>query len=63
MTKEQENLVDGILNYLKIDSSGALMVTGPWGCGKSYFFEHFLFEKLKAENLNRCAFRYLVYHH
>lgn len=50
MTKEQENLVDGILNYLKIDSSGALMVTGPWGCGKSYFFEHFLFEKLKAEN-------------
>lgn len=49
MTKEQENLVDGILNYLKIDSSGALMVTGPWG-GKSYFFEHFLFEKLKAEN-------------
>lgn len=50
MTKEQENLVDGILNYLKIDSSGALMVTGPWGCGKSYFFEHILFEKLKAEN-------------
>lgn len=49
MTKEQENLVDGILNYLKIDSSGALMVTGPWGCGKSYFFEHFLFEKLKAK--------------
>lgn len=50
MIKEQENLVDGILNYLKIDSSGALMITGPWGCGKSYFFEHFLFEKLKAEN-------------
>lgn len=50
MTKEQENLVDGILNYLKIDSSGALMVTGPWGCGKSYFFEHFLFEKLRAKN-------------
>lgn len=49
MIKEQENLVDGILNYLKIDSSGALMVTGPWGCGKSYFFEHFLFEKLKAK--------------
>lgn len=48
MIKEQENLVDGILNYLEIESSGALMVTGPWGCGKSYFFEHFLFEKLKA---------------
>lgn len=50
MTKEQENLVDGILNYLKIDSSGALMVTGPWGCGKSYFFDHILFEKLKVKN-------------
>lgn len=50
MTKEQENLVDGILNYLKMDSSGALMITGPWGCGKSYFFEHSLFKKLKEEN-------------
>lgn len=50
MIKEQENLVDGILNYLEIESSGALMVTGPWGCGKSYFFEHFLFEKLRANN-------------
>lgn len=50
MIKEQENLVDGILNYLKIESSGALMVTGPWGCGKSYFFEHSLFDKLKEEN-------------
>lgn len=35
MIKEQENLVDGILNYLKMDSSGALMITGPWGCGKA----------------------------
>lgn len=50
MIKEQENLVDGILNYLKMDSSGALMITGPWGCGKSYFFEHSLFKKLKEEN-------------
>lgn len=52
MTKEQENLIDGILNYLKIESSGALMVTGPWGCGKSYFFEHVLFDKLKKEGYN-----------
>lgn len=49
MTKEQENLIDGILNYLEIESSGALMVTGPWGCGKSYFLEHVLFGKLRKK--------------
>lgn len=43
MTNEQENLKQGILNYLQMENTGALMVTGPWGCGKSYFFEHILF--------------------
>lgn len=49
MTHEQENLKQGILNYLQMESTGALMVTGPWGCGKSYFFEHVLFAELKDE--------------
>lgn len=49
MTKKQENLKQGILNYLQMESSGALMVTGPWGCGKSYFFEHVLFDELKEK--------------
>lgn len=49
MTQEQENLKQGILNYLKMESTGALMITGPWGCGKSYFFEHILFAELKDD--------------
>ena len=49
MTKEQEYLKQGILNYIKMENSGALMVTGPWGCGKSYFFEHILFAELKND--------------
>lgn len=49
MTNEQENLKQGILNYLQMENTGALMVTGPWGCGKSYFFEHILFAELKDD--------------
>lgn len=47
MIKEHEYLKEGILNYLNMDSSGALMVTGPWGCGKSYFFDNNMFATLK----------------
>lgn len=49
MTNEQKNLKQGILNYLQMENTGALMVTGPWGCGKSYFFEHILFAELKDD--------------
>lgn len=49
MIQEQENLKQGILNYLQMENTGALMVTGPWGCGKSYFFEHVLFDELKRK--------------
>lgn len=27
-------MLDGIKNYLSIESTGALMVSGEWGCGK-----------------------------
>ena len=30
------NMLDGIKNYLSIESTGALMVSGEWGCGKTY---------------------------
>ena len=43
----QENLRQGIFNYLEMENTGALMVTGSWGCGKSYFFENVLFKELR----------------
>ncbi len=30
---------------------GALMLTGEWGCGKTYFIEHILTEKLKKTHI------------
>ena len=43
----QTNLTQGIFNYLDMQNTGALLVTGSWGCGKSYYFENTLFEKLR----------------
>lgn len=38
---------DGIVNYLNMKTSGALLVTGDWGCGKTYFFKNCLFKDIK----------------
>lgn len=47
--KNQESLKQGIFNYLDMPNTGALMVTGSWGCGKSYYFENVLFEELRKK--------------
>ena len=49
MKDYHKDLEEGIFNYLRMDNNGALLVTGPWGCGKSYFFENELFDKFKNE--------------
>lgn len=43
----QDALTQGILNYLGIDSSGALLLTGTWGCGKTYFIKNELFPTIE----------------
>lgn len=45
--KIEHPVSDGVLNYLKMKTSGALLVTGDWGCGKTYFFKNYLFEEIK----------------
>ena len=49
MNYNHNDLKDGIINYLNMESSGALLVSGPWGCGKSYFFENTLFGMLRKD--------------
>lgn len=46
------NLLDGILNYLDMESTGALMVSGEWGCGKTYHIENDILPKLKEKEYN-----------
>lgn len=45
----QDSFYDSIQNYLSVDSSGALMITGAWGSGKTYYVSNILEDKLKSE--------------
>lgn len=45
-------MTDGILNYLKMESTGALMVSGEWGCGKTYHIKHVVLPSLKEHGYN-----------
>lgn len=44
-------LSDSIENYCNMSSSGALMVSGDWGTGKTYHIEHEVFEQLRKRDL------------
>ena len=33
-------IIEGISNYLEMKTTGALMITGHWGCGKTYFIKN-----------------------
>ena len=45
-------MLDGILNYLSIESTGALMVSGEWGCGKTYHIEKEVMPALQEKGWN-----------
>lgn len=45
----QDAFFTSIQNYLSVDSSGALMITGAWGSGKTYYVSNILEDKLKSE--------------
>ena len=44
------DLTNTILEYIKSPNSGALMISGDWGCGKTYHIENVVFPKLKEKN-------------
>lgn len=46
------NMLDGIKNYLSMESTGALMVSGEWGCGKTYHIEKVIIPTLRQEGWN-----------
>ncbi len=45
-------MLDGIRNYLSMESTGALMVSGEWGCGKTYYIEKVVMPVLLQEGWN-----------
>lgn len=53
MEKQQSkhSLIQSVLNYIEMQSTGAFMITGAWGCGKTYFFNHEITDELKSHNI------------
>lgn len=47
--KEKHPITKGVKNYLSMNTSGALLVTGDWGCGKTHYFKNELFKEIISE--------------
>lgn len=45
-------MLDGIINYLSMVSTGTLMVSGEWGCGKTYHMEKEVMPALQKKGWN-----------
>lgn len=45
-------LFDSVINYLEMESSGALMVSGEWGCGKTYHIDKVIIPALQKKDYN-----------
>ncbi|WP_390892316.1 P-loop NTPase fold protein [Prevotella histicola] len=45
-------MLNSIRNYLSMESTGALMVSGEWGCGKTYHIEKEVMPALQEEGWN-----------
>lgn len=41
-------ITEGVISYLKRPHVGALMISGPWGSGKSYFVKNQLLDSIKS---------------
>jgi hypothetical protein len=49
ISPEMQHIYDAVHNHIKMKTSGALMVTGVWGSGKTYYLKNILFPKLEQE--------------
>lgn len=49
--QSKHSLIQSVLNYIDMQSTGAFMITGAWGCGKTYFFNHEITDELKSHNI------------
>ena len=42
-------IIEGITNHINMNTSGALMITGYWGCGKTYFMKNEVIPQVKEK--------------
>lgn len=41
---------DAVFNHLKMENTGALLITGHWGAGKTYYIKNTLFEEIRSSS-------------
>jgi hypothetical protein len=46
MTQKMQRLDEIVEFYLRMDTNNAIMLTGNWGAGKTYYFKHILKDKI-----------------
>lgn len=50
------DIYDNIVNFLEMENTGALLIVGAWGSGKTYYLDNVVFKKLKeAEKPYHCV--------
>lgn len=42
-------ILQGLLNYLNMPNSGALLISGSWGCGKTHYIKNECFKMIKEK--------------
>ena len=47
----QEDFCKGIMDCLSMNTSGALMISGAWGSGKTYYVDNVLIPLLRKKDL------------
>ena len=44
------DIYDNIANFLKMENTGAFLIVGAWGSGKTYYLDNVVFKKLKESD-------------
>lgn len=44
------DIYDNIANFFKMENTGALLIVGAWGSGKTYYLDNVVFKKLKESD-------------
>ena len=42
-------IIDSVINYIEMNNSGALLITGNWGCGKTYYMKETVLPTIKKK--------------
>ncbi len=49
ISPEMQHIYDALINHLNMNTSGALLITGEWGSGKTFYIKKVLFPKIEQE--------------